>query len=198
MNIKSLALIFTITFLLLLNSSSKVKADDVQSGLDAFNKKDFKTAYQLFFKLAKQDDAKAQFHLGMMYGKGRGVPQDDRQAVKWWRLAAEQGNGKAQLNMGTMYYIGEGVLQDYKEAAKWFQLSAEQGYARAQLNLGTMYYIGEGVLKDYTLAHMWWDIASSNGYKNAVIRRNILQNKMSQQQIEKAQEMAKNWKPKIK
>ena len=31
-----------------------------------------------------------------MYDKGRGAPQDDREAVRWWRLAADQGNAEAQ------------------------------------------------------------------------------------------------------
>ena len=60
MNIKPLALIFTITFLLLFSSPSRVKAGDFQDGLNAFNKKDFTTAYQLFLKLAEQEDAEAQ------------------------------------------------------------------------------------------------------------------------------------------
>ena len=36
-------------------------------------------------------DADAQFNLGVMYDTGEGVPQDDAEAVRWFRLAAEQG-----------------------------------------------------------------------------------------------------------
>ena len=35
-----------------------------------------------------------------MYGAGRGVPQDDAEAVRWYRLAAEQGEASAQYNLG--------------------------------------------------------------------------------------------------
>ena len=28
-----------------------------------------------------------------------GVPEDDKEAVKWYRLAAEQGHAKAQFNL---------------------------------------------------------------------------------------------------
>ena len=45
----------------------------------------------------------AQFNLGAMYGTGRGVPQDDAEAVRWYRLAAEQGNADAQFNLGVVY-----------------------------------------------------------------------------------------------
>ena len=58
---------------------------------------------------------------------GDGVPQDYKEAVKWYRLAAEQGYADAQYNLGLMYSNGEGVPQDYKEAVKWYRLAAEQG-----------------------------------------------------------------------
>jgi TPR repeat protein len=35
---------------------------------------------------AEQGIAFAQYNLGGMYRKGRGVPQDNAEAVKWWRL----------------------------------------------------------------------------------------------------------------
>ena len=67
--------------------------------------------------------------------------------------------------------------------------------ADAQFNLGLMYYNGQGVPQDYVLTYMWWNLAGSNGYKDAVKKRNILQKKMTPSQIEKAQEMARKWKP---
>ena len=33
----------------------------------------------------------AQFYLGLMYASGEGVPKDDAEAARWFRLAAEQG-----------------------------------------------------------------------------------------------------------
>ena len=66
-----------------------------------------------------------------MYDEGEGVPQDDREAVKWFRLAAEQGAARAQFNLGIMYADGEGVPQDDKEAVKWFRLAAEHARVHA-------------------------------------------------------------------
>jgi hypothetical protein len=41
-----------------------------------------------WFRLAaEQGDATAQDSLGVMYAKGHGVPQDDKTAAKWFRLA---------------------------------------------------------------------------------------------------------------
>ena len=59
-----------------------------------------------------------------------------------------------------------------------------------------MYDLGQGVPQDYVLAYMWWNIAGSNGYKDAVTNRNSLKKEMSSQQIEEAQRLARNWKPK--
>jgi len=39
---------------------------------------------------AKQGDAHAQTVLGAMYANGEGVPEDDVEAVRWYRLSAEQ------------------------------------------------------------------------------------------------------------
>jgi len=59
-----------------------------------------------------------------------------------------------------------------------------------------MYDSGQGVPQDKLFAHMWWDIAGSKGNKNAIRDRNIIAKKMTPSQIEKAQELARNWKPK--
>jgi uncharacterized protein len=96
--------------------------------------------------------------------------------------------------LGMSYVTGQGVQQDYKEAFKWYRLSAEQGYANAQSDLGLMYYHGLEVSKDYMLAHMWSNLAGSQGYKDGIKIRNAAEKQMTSQQIEKAQEMARNWK----
>ena len=94
-----------------------------------------------------------------------------------------------------MYSNGQGVPQDDKEAVRLYRLSAEQGDAQAQNSLGFMYDNGYGVTQDYVLAHMWFNLSGSNGDKDAVKNRNIIEKRMSKQQIEKAQEMARNRKP---
>ena len=62
--------------------------------------------------LAEQGIAEAQYNLGLMYSNGQGVPRDDEEAVKWYRLAAEQGFAESQTNLGLMYGTGRGVEQE--------------------------------------------------------------------------------------
>jgi TPR repeat protein len=69
--------------------------------------------------------------LGCMYYEGRGVPQDYKQAMFWYRKAADQGDAGAQNNLGLMYNKGRGVSQDYEKAYFWFLLSSAPGDAPA-------------------------------------------------------------------
>ena len=124
--------------------------------------------------------------------------QDYETAYKLILPLAEQGDADAQFNLALMYEDGLGVPQDYKEAVRLYRLSAEQGDAKAQSNLGNNYALGEGVPQDYVSAHMWFNLSSSQGITNAVTNRTIVEEEMSKQQIEKAQELARNWKPKQK
>jgi TPR repeat protein len=59
-----------------------------------------------------------------MYVEGRGVPQDDAEAARWYRKAAEQENEEAQRLLGEMYRDGRGVPKDYVQAYMWFNLAA--------------------------------------------------------------------------
>ena len=60
------------------------------------------------------------------------MPQDYREALKWYRKAADQGNAAAQRNLAVMFGEGLGVPQDYAEALKWFRRAAEQNDAAAE------------------------------------------------------------------
>ena len=93
---------------------------------------------------AEQGDAGARVMLGAMYANGSGVPEDNAEAVRWYRLAAEQGYAPAQIGLGAMYANGSGIPEDNAEAVRWYRLAAEQGVAYAQGALGAMYATGRG------------------------------------------------------
>ena len=177
---------------LLVGGVSIATAQDFQKGLAAAQAGDYATALKEWKPLAEDGYAVAQYNLGLMYNKGRGVPQDYTEAVKWYRLAAEQGYPKAQAILGLMYSDGEGVLQDYAEAVKWYRLAAEQGDAKAQTNLGYMYDGGQGVLQDSVVAHMWYNIGAANGNELGGTNRDSISKGMTQQAIEQAQQMARD------
>ena len=57
-------------------------------------------AVKWYRKAAEQNQAEAQFNLGVCYWNGQGVAKDDPEAVKWYRRAAEQNHVRAQFNLG--------------------------------------------------------------------------------------------------
>ena len=93
-------------------------------------------AAEWFRKSAEQGYAQAQLALGYMYAYGRGIAEDDEQAVKWFRKAAEQGDVGGQYHLGLAYLEGAGVTRDYDQAAQWFRKAAEQGISLDDLDLG--------------------------------------------------------------
>ncbi len=77
---------------LVLCLAAPVAAGPFEDGADAAERGDFATALQLWQLLTNQGDPRAQQSLGNMYANGQGVPQDDAEAVKWFRKAADQGD----------------------------------------------------------------------------------------------------------
>ena len=168
---------------------------DFQAGMDANNREDYAIALREWRPLAEQGDALAQYNLGVLYRKGRGVPQDDVLARQWYEKAAAQGQAKAQYNLGTLYLNGEGVPKDYHQAFRWFRLAADQGEALAQTKIAIMYDDGQGVPKDFVQAHKWYNLAAVNGDKPAAELRDSLAKQMTPAQIAEAQKLAREWKP---
>jgi uncharacterized protein len=193
-----IALRFPVTLVLSIGCLAVPAWADFQAGMDANNREDYATALREWRPLAEQGDALAQYHLGVLYRKGRGVPQDDVQARQWYAKAAAQGQAKAQFNLGTLYFNGEGVPKDYQQALRWFRLAADQGEALAQTKIAIMYDEGQGVSKNFVQAYKWYSLAATHGDKPAPQLRDLLVNHMTPAQISEAQRLAQEWKPKGK
>ncbi len=127
------------------------------------------------------------------FDKGLAAPQhrDFATALREWTQLAEEGDAVAQSIPGLVYIIGDGVTHGYKTVVKWDTLAAKQGISIAQLNLGLMYGTGQGVLQDYVHAHMWANIASSNRNENSCELRDSIAFLMTQSQLEKAKDLAR-------
>ena len=84
---RRLTAILCLTLAVLLGSAGECESADLQKGLAAWNSGDYATALRELKPLAEQGDAYAQNNLGSMYESGHGVPQDNKTAVKWYRLS---------------------------------------------------------------------------------------------------------------
>ncbi|WP_143541464.1 tetratricopeptide repeat protein, partial [Rodentibacter genomosp. 1] len=78
-------------------------------------------------KSAEQGHANAQFNLGLMYEKGRGVKQDYIQAKKWYEKASEQKHAAATTNLGYLYENGYGTRQDKYKARELYGKGCDLG-----------------------------------------------------------------------
>lgn len=101
---------------------------DFETGMDAYNRKDYTTALREWRALAEQGDADAQDFLGTLYFEGWGVPKDYTKARQWWEKAATQGSSSAQSDLGLLYAKGLGGTQDLVQAHMWYSLAAGNGY----------------------------------------------------------------------
>ena len=148
------------------------------------------TALKEWITLAEQGNADAQYSLGIIYDIGEGVAKDCKAAFEWYKKAAKQDNVNAQLNLGVMYINGRGVTQDYEAAAVWYEKAAILGDHLAQYYLGAIHLTGQGVKQDDIRAHMWWSVAAFQGSKKAIINRDILEKKMTLDDVTKARQLA--------
>lgn len=49
------------------------------------------------------------------------MKRNNREALKWYRLAAEGGNPDAMRRLGEMYERGAGVPKDNAKALEWYE-----------------------------------------------------------------------------
>ncbi len=168
-------------------------AQDHSNDLEVTQSTDFATSLSEWRKMAEQGQAIAQYNLGIIYEYGRGVKQNDVEAVKWYRKASVQGVSVAQYKLGVMYDNGWGVPPSDTEAVKWYSDAAEQGHPLAQHDLAFMYAAGSGIAQDHVRAYMWLNVAIANGNSLMIKHLNSVSGKLTFDQVEEAQKMAREW-----
>lgn len=107
------------------------RAENFETGLEAFNAGDYATAYANWWPMAQRGDAKSQASLGFLYYSGKGVRRDDQQSLLWFSRAAEAGQPTAQFFLGLQYYYGRGVRRDLARAYSWCDIALTNGYTES-------------------------------------------------------------------
>lgn len=122
-------------------------------------------------------------------------------------VLAEKGSALAQRVVGKRYALGaRGLDRDMKKAAYWLGKAADRGECEAQFLLGMIYSEGApGVPQDLVHAHMWLSLAGTSKEEVTQQNKTIAENnrkaveaKMTPQQIEEAETLAKDWLAKHK
>ena len=129
-------------------AQDKVSAEAIahfEAGVAAHQANNLPLAYKEFLAAAKEGHADSQFNVALMYEKGIGVDQDEKQALDWYDKSARQGNSAAQFNLGVLYENGQGTDIDFAKANEWYRKASLQGDGLAIGNLGMLYLRGDGV-----------------------------------------------------
>lgn len=188
---------------------------------------DYKKAFEWASKSAEQGNTEAQIRLVEMYSLAYGFAPDHEKAKQWYTRAAEKGNMDAQRKLGMlyafernsldaekgdlnaqsslaeMYYSGEVVSKDYAKAFQMFANLAEHGVLSAYCPLAEMYYQGRGTTQDNIQAFKWISLCiyyfhPEISYEKELNLSNEIAAKMTPEQIEEAQRLASEFKPKVK
>ena len=113
-------------------SDGSDEASDLPS-LPSFNSNE--SEFERTKRLAERGDKIEQNNLGVMYKNGEGVPQDYKEAVKWYTKSAEQGVANAQRAVGVCYANGHGVAKNPIEGYAWYNIAIANGNEDAKENI---------------------------------------------------------------
>ena len=107
-------------------------AADFESGLAAFQSRDYTATLEQWRSCADEGKAACQYGLGVLHADGLGVPRDLAVAISWYERAAEQDYPDALMKLGFLYAVGrDDLVQDPVRAWAWFARAAAVGVQQA-------------------------------------------------------------------
>ena len=113
-------------------------------------------------------DPFAQFNYGRFFNMGIGVPQDNFNAVKYYRRAAAQGHPTAISNLAFCLYAGEGMGKNTLQALVYYNQAVSLNDVAALNNIAVMYTVGNiDVPRDPVKAVEYYRRAADMGYAMA-------------------------------
>ena len=112
--------------------AAQIKLGDIySSGTWKISKND-ETAAFWYGKAALQGDAEGEYHLGLCYEHGLGIPKNEALAVRWFLKAAEAGNPAAQYELGNFHRLAIGGPCNLTKAYFWYNIAAASGNTDAR------------------------------------------------------------------
>ena len=137
-------------------------------------------------------DSAAQLDLGLRYVTGKGIPPDERAALRWIGKAAAQGHAAAQFELGSYYTLEP--HRDWKRAGELLRQSALQGFAPAQSSLAMLHLAGAGVPEDRIEAYAWLLLAAEQGERDARDLAPGVQSDLSDTERDQARQRAQRYR----
>jgi len=119
----------------------------------------------LYQRAADGKNADAMALLGLLYGKGMGVPRDRSKALALFKQSAELQSGLGMFMMSLTSSRDSNSTPG--EAEVWLKKSADAGYGKALTELGVREYQGVGAAPNPLLAAQYFNRAASAGDPDA-------------------------------
>ena len=144
--------------------NSAADPDIFVNAINAFEKKDFQTAVELFTVLAEQGEPTSQHNLSILYSKGLGSPVSYKRALYWaWRATL----GGSEPAMDVVEDVRDIVTEDLievvsKQIVDELTAKAMKGDKNAPERLGKTYY-NLFVEADLQMAYTWLLISQAFG-----------------------------------
>ena len=133
MNIRhQLICLLTITLLSFIGGASAYanNLEKLEDGQNAFNLGYYLKAFKIWHSQALTGDSDAQMFVGLAFRNGWGIPKDQEEAIKWYKLAAEQGNTAAQFLLG-LSLMGSDNNNEVETGIQWLHKAAANGDSEA-------------------------------------------------------------------
>ena len=111
-------------------------------------------------------DFPAKVVVGYYYLEGKGVKQNARTAVMWFKDAISQQHddiGRAYNNLAYCYEHGMGTEKDVTKAFENYLLAAKNGDNNSYCNLAECYELGKGTTQNFDEALKWYSKCIENG-----------------------------------
>lgn len=148
--------------------SGKLQSPPAQSWIgDLWDRVEDSVSIERFRKRASQGDPEASYRMGLIFARGKAIPQDYVAAAQWFQQAANAGYVAAQTSIAWMCELGMGVERNDQLAVEWYTRAAQQNHPVAIFNLAVMIADGRGMPQSDTQAVEYLVQAANAGVPDA-------------------------------
>ena len=132
------------------------RAMELESGIAAFETKNFAHAIKLLSPIAEEGNVEAMYRMAIMLQNGLGCQASKEKAFNYMKDAAHKWYPLAQHAYGFMFFEGECTDKDIDKSIEWFTKAAEQGLMGSATTLAMIYEEGKLVPQDLEKSQYWY------------------------------------------
>ncbi len=165
-------------------SISRNAQGDLSDAIAAYRAQDFKSAFSMLKRPAKEGSIQANWLLATMYLRGQGVAGNLAAAYRHFgRIAEDYVSQGTEVSGNERYFVFDSLARmadslrvgnekaaiekNVSRALHYYQTAASAGHAGAQFGFGLMYLRGEGVAIDRSYGMRWLGTAAQKRYAPA-------------------------------